>query len=402
MLSSEKLYIVIFCIAILSLLGALIIGIVSIRKRVRTDRWLKKHNEDQYVVLYGQKKLLLEKTNKRLKCCKVYFVVVLLLMFALFFAIQVTYAMPEQYNWSEEERGVNVDGENESLTFATVVRKYSECWWKDGIYYFLYESAFCDENGNFDGIIDREGMEYYFNKIPSIFTAERVQEDEIRNPDERPASFESDKSLFESAVGTDDADVTMLWEGFEAGTRVQEYNYTSQNVFQTGNLAERMHARICKGGKAEDQSIVCLAAMFVQYSLFLEFEELHVGEQRYLTIKDVLFREAKSSYNEGCYGVQEYDAKMHCVMMAYAIFSYLADETEKSDSKYLIYTYYSGHAFLYIMSEIDDAAYREELGREELGRWDGVVIEGSGYETENLKIDTILSAKEGLERAVGE
>jgi len=401
MLANSGIYSVILCIVILSLLVVLILGIVFGIKCLKIKRWLKNNKGKKPSAVLKKNRNILKQTKKKIKACVVLWVIVSLLLTVFNTVKQKVYAMSEHYIWSEEERGINAEEENHSLTFEVVMREYGEWWWKEAICFEWSIGTICDGNGNYIGDITAESIDYYYNKIIAESIEDGKSKNEIAISTEKPESFENDLELFATVVGMEDAEITMLWKGYEAGKRVQQYNNTSENVFQTGVLPEKIHFRTCKGGSTDDRTIVYLAAEFEQFDLFLSFEKLYIGEKTEVSKEDVFFRKAKSSYNEGRYGLQEEGVKIHCVLMAYAFFSYLADKTEKTDPNYLLYTYYSGHAFLYIMSEIKDEVCREGLCMKELRRWDGLVINGSGYEIEGLEEENILGVKEGLELAIG-
>lgn len=401
MLANSEIYIAILCVVRLSLFVVLILGAVFVVKSFKIRSWLKKNKDKKSIGSLKKKRGILKQTKKKLKCCIALLVIVSLLLSFLIVARQNMYAMSEGFIWSEEERGVNAEDGNKSLTFEVLMREYGEWWWKEAIYYSWYERAFCDENGNFDGIIDEEGFTYYRNKFIALCEPNRVQKDEIKNPDERDTGFEADRDLFSDVVGQKEADLVTLWKGFKAGQRVQENNKTSENVFQTGVLAEKAHNQVYNRGITDEQSIVYLAGMYEQFDLFLTFEELRAGEDVYVSEDEVNFRKAKCSYNEGRFGVQEERVKIHCAVMAYVLFSYLAEKTDPTDSNYLLYTYYSGLAFLHIMAEIEGEAYREGLCRKELGRWDYLLLDEIDYEKEGMDIKNILKVKERLEFAMG-
>lgn len=381
----------IWCMAMLCLLLMVIFGVRCIKDRI----WLKTKSK-RFPVKAERVRL---KYKKNLKIFLV-LIGVLLIVGCVFITFSIVkkdvYGMTNGYIWNDEERGVSENGEDTSSTFSIVTREYGEKWWKTRINY-LFEKAACDELGKFDGIIDKSCIDYYKNKLRPFLANKRVQVDGINDRGKKDSDFEEKKSIFQAAIKNNVLDAATAWKAFKAGQCVQKYKWTSEIVFQVGICAEKAHYRTCNANVTDEMSITYLAGFSEQCEMFLTFEKLIIGEGIEVTETEVLLRLAKCFYNEACYGAQEENIKINCAIIAYVIFSYLADNVEPSNEWYQLCIYYSGHSYLNIMADIQDEEYRMELKEIELRRWDKLRSDDIDYKTEGLSEEIFESVKEQLD-----
>ena len=379
---------------ILSLI-VIIVRIVALRiEIIKDERWLNNKKHRQFDTMWNKKNDILSKSKKEIKFWLAGCAMIFVIMVGMFCKYQEVYAMTDEFVWSKEEQGDSPNSENASFTFSVVKRNDIEREWKEALYFSWYETGFPD------GIIDKEGIEYYKNEIISMSSIQNVRRDKIKDVNTADSDFCADMELFKNTVASKENDVETLWAAYQAGVHVQKCYDTSENVFQTGVLAERTQVYAYATDPTNKENMKYTAAVFIQFDKFLSFEELYIGAGNVIDSKKVSFRKAKAAYRESTEGIQGKEAEEHCGALAYAYFSYLADITECTDKNYLLYVHYSGLAYLNILPDVEDEVYREELRMKELSRWEELDLETDycNYNVENVKLEVILSTYNTLQR----
>ena len=207
------------------------------KESLEDERWLKSRKNKQEKELWNKRKEALNKRKKHMIC----------------------------FVSSESEK---------SLTFSVMKREDNEKRWKEALYYSWFLKAFRNEENEFDGMLDRKGITYYQDQIISSLGKQGERYDVKRVVNEENSEYIFALDLFKKTVGSKEKDIQVLWDAYKAGEKVQNYNDTSENVFQTGVLAETAHFYALEKESSSGESIQYAAGVFQQFDKFLTFKVL--------------------------------------------------------------------------------------------------------------------------------
>lgn len=380
--------IILICLIFAVLLGLIIYEIckVYISKR-RRDKCTGEERRDKY-----------EKEIKRRKKVIHRFVAsafVILCMFSYLTVQRDKYAIQGEFAWTIDERKSGY-----GLSFTVVEREMPDeiLWYEEMLHMEWFE--------NQDGIyIDREILNLYEKKVIDNFSVSGERKNRIGEIIGLDSTFLERKQNFEFLVKNnhENFDSEKLWKGYEDGVEVCKVYETSENVFQTGVLAESACENAYKSQQSFESSLIYTAGMVNQFEKFLEFECRDAGGGIEISEVEICFRIEKGLYRISNYNYDDKDDKddkvtLHCALFAYSCSQYCVEKTENDNECYLVFLKNSGLNCLNILQYISDKDLCKELCQKELSRWkslDGRDL--SVYKTEGKQLDSVIEIRERLE-----
>ena len=254
--------------------------------------------------------------------------------------------------------------------------------------------------------IDKETLDYYKKNVNDIFIAVPQKENRIDYAavGKINSNYKKKHEHFIELVRSNhkNLDPEELWKGYQDGLTVCEIYETSENIFQTAVLAESACENAQKFGVQDEVLLEYTAGMISQFERFLDFRNRDIGNGIQVSDVDVCFRMEKGLYRVSMKkSLSDDEVVKHCSLFAYACSQYVVEETDISDSRYLMYLNYSGLSCLNIVKYINDTQLCKELCQKELDRWKQLEeIEIGSYEREGKELDAIMETKKCLEEYV--
>ncbi len=301
------------------------------------------------------------------------------------------YTLQEEFAWTFEERY-----DAYGLYFAVHERKKpEEMLWYEKV---LHLEWFVIEEGE---DIGKALMNSYEKKVTDIFSAMPEKEDRTSTIEGGDSVFEERQQDFEALVDSNhkNLDSEELWKGYEDGVEVCRVYETSENVFQTGVLAESACENAYKSQRDGESVLTYTAGMVDQFEKFLKFRSRDAGEGLAVSEVEVCFRIEKGLYRASRENLN-HDGRIleHCALYAYSCSQYAVEKTGIDDDSYLIYLDNSGLNCLNLLRYIDDGELCAELCKRELDRWACLESRNmSGYRTEGKTLDMVMDTKGHLE-----
>lgn len=303
------------------------------------------------------------------------------------------YDLKREYAWTIEERN-----NGRELYFSVIERKMSKemSWYEKALHMEWYD--------NIEGDIGEDVLGLYEEKVDDIFSSLPIRENRIGEIVDLDSDFEERKRNFETLVNNEhkNLDSEQLWEGYEDGVEVCKVYETSENIFQTGVLAESAHENAYRSYQSRESDLMFVAGMVCQFERFLEFQNRDAGAGVEISAIEVCFRIEKALYRISV-TFEEYDERTarHCALYGYSCSQYSVINTKIEDECYLKYLYNSGLNCLNLIQYIDKEVLCEELCQKELDRWTKLSEEDiSMYKTEGKTWEEIIKVKERLEHYV--
>ncbi len=316
---------------------------------------------------------------------------IVILYILSFFTIQKNrYEIREEFAWKQKERD---DGNGLHFTVLEREALNEVLWYEEMLHLEWYDDKERE-------CIDRAILNSYMKNVDNIFSAMPEKENRIGDNGELDSIFMKKKRNFENLVKSNHKDLysEILWKGYEDGIEVCKVYESSENVFQTGVLAESACVNAYKSQQSLEARLLYTAGMVSQFEKFLEFRNRNAGKGIEVSEVEVCFRIEK-----GLYRVSKENSNndiriaQHCGLYAYSCSQYSIERLEISDARYLIYLDNSGLNCLNIVRYINDEKLCEELCQKELDRWERLEERDmSAYKTEGKTLEEIMRTKERL------
>lgn len=304
------------------------------------------------------------------------------------------YDIREEFAWKLEERD---DGNGVHFTVLEREALDEVLWYEEMLHIEWYDNKE-------DGCIDRATLNLYMKNVDNIFSAVPEKENRIGDNEGLDSVFMEKKRNFENLVKSSHKDLhsEILWKGYEDGIEVCKIFESSENIFQTGVLAESACENAYKSQQSLESRLLYTAGMVSQFEKFLEFRNRDAGEGIEVSEVEVCFRIEKRLYRVSKENSNN-DVRIaqHCGLYAYSCSQYSVERMEIGDDRYLIYLDNSGLNCLNIVKYINDEELCIELCQKELNRWENLEERDmSAYKTEGKTLGEIMKTKERLESYV--
>lgn len=300
------------------------------------------------------------------------------------------YTIREDFAWTFEERN-----EAYGLHFVVQERKKPEemQWYEEVLHLDWFDKEAED--------VGRDTLDAYEKKVNGIFSAMPKKEDSISEIAGGNSTFAEKQQNFKDLVNRDHKELNSekLWKGYEDGVEVCKVYETSENVFQTGVLAESACENAYKSRRDGESILIYTAGMVDQFEQFLEFQCRDAGGGMVISEVEICFRIEKGLYRVSREKLN-YDNYIleHCALYGYGCSQYAVERIGIANNYYLMYLDNSGLNCLNILQYIDDGELCAELCQKELDRWKD--LEGrdmSVYKTEGKTLEMIMETKKTLE-----
>lgn len=308
-----------------------------------------------------------------------------------FFTIQKNrYEIREEFAWKQKERD---DGNGLYFTVLEREALNEVLWYEEMLHIEWYDN----KEGE---CIDRATLDSYMKNVDNIFSVMPEKENRIGDNGELDSIFMDKKRNFENLVKSNHKDLSseILWKGYEDGIEVCKIYESSENVFQTGVLAESACENAYKSQQSLESRLLYTAGMVSRFEKFLEFRNRDAGGGIEVSEVEVCFRIEKGLYRVSKENLNnDIRIAQHCGLYAYSCSQYSIERLEISDARYLIYLDNSGLNCLNIVRYINDEELCEELCQKELDRWEHLEERDmSVYKTEGKTLEEIMRTKERL------
>lgn len=355
---------------------------ISINKRDQ-DRCIRENWKAKY-----EKKIEKGKKHRRRFIA---FAIIMVYIISTLVMHKNKYAIHEEFAWKVKERSNMIE------THFTVVER--ELLQDILIYETMLHIEWYDNRESED--IDSETLELYDKNVSNIFSVSSEKENRIGDVNGLDSIFMEKKINFEKLVKEEHAnlDSEELWKGYEDGVEVCKIYESSENVFQTGVLAESACENAYKSQQSRESCLIYTAGMLNQFEKFLEFRYKEAGGGIEISKVEVSFRIEKRLYQVSREN-WNYDNRIaeHCGLFAYSCSQYSIERMESDDDNYLIYLDNSGLNCLNILKFIDDKELCVELCQMELKRWECLDEKDvSAYKTEGKGVEEIFKTKKQLQ-----
>lgn len=316
---------------------------------------------------------------------------IVILYILSFFTIQKNrYEIREEFAWEQKERD---DGNGLYFTVLEREALNEVLWYEEMLHIEWYDN----KEGE---CIDRATLNSYMKNVDNIFSVMPEKENRIGDNGEFDSIFMDKKRNFENLVKSNHKDLSseILWKGYEDGIEVCKIYESSENVFQTGVLAESACENAYKSQQSLESRLLYTAGMVSRFEKFLEFRNRDAGGGIEVSEVEVCFRIEKGLYRVSKENLNnDIRIAQHCGLYAYSCSQYSIERLEISDARYLIYLGNSGLNCLNIVRYINDEELCEELCQKELDRWEHLEERDmSVYKTEGKTLEEIMRIKERL------
>lgn len=187
------------------------------------------------------------------------------------------YNIKEEFAWTEEERK-----DKNGLNFPLLERETI-----DEILQYekqLHMEWYNEKKGEY---IDRKMVEEYEKKVNNIFYAVPEREDSYVEMKKIASDFEQRKKNYKRLVDSKQENLSSekLWKGYEDGVEVCNVYNTSENVFQTGVLAESASENAHKDQTSPEEHLFFAGGAVNQFEQFIEFSSGNIGDGKRLLKK---------------------------------------------------------------------------------------------------------------------
>lgn len=301
------------------------------------------------------------------------------------------YDIRKKFAWTLEDRD---DGNGLHIPVIEREAQNEVSWYEKMLHLEWYDNKVGE-------CIDRATLDSYMKKVDDIFSAIPEKENRMGDNVVLDSIFMEKKRNFEHLVKSNHKDLNseILWKGYEDGTEVCDVYESSENIFQTGVLAESACENAYKSRQSPETRLRYLAGMISQFEKFLEYKDRNAGGEIEVSEVEVCFRIEKGLYRVSKdRSINDSRIAQHCGLYAYSCSQYSVDRLEIDDDRYLIYLDNSGLNCLNNKWYINDEKLFAELCKKELNRWKYLEKRDmSAYKMEGKDLEEVMRAKERLE-----